>query len=347
MYLQFGSHGWGTEEEISTPETNIVCENCGEKMIVTYGCGIIHSGYNKFTAECPNCKAKQQFSDYELFKQCWHKGLEIRSKKVEENIRNYEKILAEKSKEFELKPFITDLLEPDKSLDFSERTYDDFLNNFCKVKNDIMFLTFTETDINENPTYYRFIFSKNANFVIRDKRQIDDFGNLLSKSVSIGRINDSSEFMNDFLKLIYLTDGKIIKKKDDEFEFKSIWKRIIPSFLHHYTTFTDNLFEGLTSSSLRLFLYRRLKNIDITKNIDEILQTKEKKWELQKILRIDITKDEIFEKFLELISDKLPSKDTEELYKRAEKLLTEENRYNLMYNTTEEITEKFFDEKKS
>ncbi|MCR5262147.1 MAG: hypothetical protein K6C94_09985 [Candidatus Gastranaerophilales bacterium] len=93
MILQFGSHGWGTTEEISTPETNIICENCGEKMVVIKGCGIIHSGYNKFYAECPKCKAVKSFSDYELFKKCWHEGMEVYSKKREQ--RNHEKMITE------------------------------------------------------------------------------------------------------------------------------------------------------------------------------------------------------------------------------------------------------------
>jgi len=82
MILQFGSHGWGTTEEISTPETNIICETCGEKMVLIKGFGIIHSGFNSFTAECPKCGEKIKFFDYELFKKCWHEGMEVYSEKI-------------------------------------------------------------------------------------------------------------------------------------------------------------------------------------------------------------------------------------------------------------------------
>lgn len=84
MTLQFGSHGWGTTEEISTPETNIICKNCGEKMILIKGFGIIHSGINKFTAECPKCKTEIIFSDYELFKKCRSEGMKVYSEKIKQ-----------------------------------------------------------------------------------------------------------------------------------------------------------------------------------------------------------------------------------------------------------------------
>ena len=63
---------------------------------------------------------------------------------------------------------------------------------------------------------------------------------------------------------------------------------------------------------------------------------------------------ELFKKWwhegMEVYSKKREQKNhkkmiTEELCQKAEKLLTEENRQNLMYNTTEEITEKFSGEK--
>lgn len=81
MIVQFGSHGWGTTEEINPPETNIECKTCGEKMVLKSVIGLIHSGTHKFISECPNCKSKREFCDYELWQKCRREGMKVHNKK--------------------------------------------------------------------------------------------------------------------------------------------------------------------------------------------------------------------------------------------------------------------------
>ena len=71
MKLNYSCCGFcGVTKEIVPPEINKVCPNCNSRMILIDSRGLHNSGSHTFTAECPNCKYKEKFSDYKLWKRC-------------------------------------------------------------------------------------------------------------------------------------------------------------------------------------------------------------------------------------------------------------------------------------
>ncbi len=70
MIFSFGGLGAGMEREIKAPKIEIFCPYCKKRMILIDGRGLLNSGRHSFTAQCPECKKIEKFSDYELWKRC-------------------------------------------------------------------------------------------------------------------------------------------------------------------------------------------------------------------------------------------------------------------------------------
>lgn len=71
MKFTCGCHGATVfSGEIPAPEISLKCEKCGETMVLISGIGAINSGIHSFIAECPKCREKQKYENYNLWTEC-------------------------------------------------------------------------------------------------------------------------------------------------------------------------------------------------------------------------------------------------------------------------------------
>lgn len=321
MKFSWGCHGaTGFSGKIPVPEIALKCENCGETMDLISGIGLINSGTHTFIAKCPKCHKAQKFNDDTLWKECLHKSLKIKNREDEEKQKKFDKLFAEKSKEFDLSPFLQELLNnKHHKMNLSDKKVDVFQKKLIK---DIKNISLIKTDFDGSEVCFDYIHSidklllwcverkeKNNKFVITD--------------IKLSKIAEPKSLETEFQKLLYLTDGVLKEEAPNkkglyitlttenetfsttnelsaELAFKYFSKQI--GICVKEIENTDNFSTDIKTKRLCLLtLYRIFKEKEKVQEILYLLPTEEKQKEMIDFIKsTNAGKNEIYEKLTEL-----------------------------------------------